>query len=88
MLQIVHTPTSDNINRFAWHDRVLYIEFKKTREVYMYSDVPEATFDEMCQTKSVGSYFHAAIKKVYEAQKTTTENARALGFEQQITQDA
>ncbi len=86
MLQIIHTPTtSENINRFAWYGETLYIEFKKTREVYEYPEVPESNFQEMCQAKSAGSYFHAFIKKVFEAKKLTRQQALALGFESEVT---
>jgi len=87
-MQIVHTPTSSNISRFAWAEDTLYIEFKSTNTVYMYESVPKATYDEMCQAPSVGSFFHASIKKAFEAVKLTLDESLALGFETEVTAGA
>lgn len=89
MLQIVHVVTSDNITRFAWYGGNLFIEFKKTREVYRYDDVPEALFDEMCQVNSVGGFFHAFIRRGgFVTTKLPVETARSLGFEEEFTVEA
>lgn len=79
MLQIIQTPTSTNINRFGWNGN-LYIEFKKTRQVYEYPNMPETEFEDMLAAGSVGSHFHACIKKRYDARELPVTEARALGF--------
>lgn len=87
MLQLIHTPASSNISRYGWNGTNLYIEFQKTRQVYEYRNVPEATFEEMYQASSVGSFFHAFIKKGFECRELPMAEARALGFEA-ITEEA
>lgn len=81
MLTIIQTPTSSNISRFGWAPDTLYIEFKSTSQVYAYPGVTKALYEEMCTAPSVGSFFHASIRKAFEAVKLTEPDARWLGFE-------
>lgn len=86
MLQMIQTPTSSLMNRFAWYGETLYIEFKRGH-VWAYTDVPEATFMEMREASSVGSFFHAMIKKAFDGTELPEAEARRLGFESNVTAD-
>lgn len=80
-MKMIYTPGSDNITRFAWDGTNLYIEFKKTLQVYGYLDCPSSVYDAMLVSESVGSFFHACVKKAFVCVKLPEVQARAMGFE-------
>ncbi|MGK2884392.1 MAG: KTSC domain-containing protein [Rhodococcus sp. (in: high G+C Gram-positive bacteria)] len=81
-MQIVQTPTSSNISRFAWDGTNLYIEFKSNGKLYKYPGVSEQVYRDMCHASSVGSFFHQVIKKAHDCQVVEETLARSLGFEE------
>lgn len=81
-MQLIHTPTSSNITAFGWEDGDLYIQFKKSGTVYSYSDVPRQTHLDMIAADSVGSFFHAHVKKSFAA-AMLLKGAENLGFERE-----
>lgn len=78
-MHIVLTPESSNIASFGWQDDTLYIEFK-AGVVYAYTDVSIGVYNGMVAADSVGSYFHAHVKKAYTARIIDNEEASLLGF--------
>lgn len=81
MQQMIYTPTSSNIYRFAWQGGVLYVQFKSNMKVYQYDGVPSTVFDEMRVAESVGSYFHSRIRKEFTATALDDVQSTTLGFE-------
>jgi hypothetical protein len=66
--ELVRQPvTSSNISSVGYDKatQVLEIEFKGG-SVYQYFDVPETIYNGLLAASSVGSYFHAHIKNVYQ----------------------
>jgi hypothetical protein len=81
-MNLIHAK-SDNISRFALEDGTLYIEFRKTRDVYRYTNVSTEHFEGMRTAESIGSYFHKNIKP-YGGVKLPREEATALGFDEHV----
>ena len=48
---------------------VLTVTFKRTGDVWSYSNVPVKVIEELIAAESKGKYFHANIKKEYDAKK-------------------
>lgn len=44
----------------------LIITFKTTERPKMFFELPQEVWDEMKESESAGSFYHAKIKKVYE----------------------
>ena len=56
---------SSNIEAIGWENKQLNITFN-SGSTYVYLDVPEKIFDDMLEAESVGKYFHANIRGVYD----------------------
>lgn len=48
----------------------LHIRFLNTGATYIYSNVPEAVFEELMSADSKGSYFNRNIKPTYKFEKS------------------
>lgn len=84
-MQIIQTPSSSNISRFGWDGTDLYIEFKSNGSVYRYLSVSADVYKDMCETSSVGGFFHARIKKGFDCEPVPVVTARLLGFEEVVS---
>lgn len=82
-MHIFKTPGSSNIIAFAWQAETLYIQFKKTDQVYAYADVPEGVHTAMVMADSVGSFFHAHVKKAFSTRVLSNDESFDLGFARQ-----
>lgn len=58
------TVKSSQISHIAFKEDIssLFIKFKNSKQVYYYHPVSKETYDEMKDSKSVGSFFHKNIK--------------------------
>lgn len=66
---ITHTVTgSSNIAKLAWSAETLYIKFHKSGW-YAYAGAAEADYMALRDAESVGSHFHANIKKAFTGVK-------------------
>ena len=55
-------------------DATLYVEFKKTEDVWAYEDVPEDVYGATRCAQSVGSAFAKTIKGKYSEKRVTHSN--------------
>lgn len=65
------TPVTSSNIRSIGYDRTahtLEVEFH-SGGVYQYQDVPEATYDELMASPSVGNYFHKNIRPNHTVHK-------------------
>ena len=54
---------SENIKKFCYRNGKLFVVYAKTpNEVFVYSDVPEATMKRLYKSASVGSFINQHIK--------------------------
>lgn len=65
--QVVESTNIKSVGYFSV-GRILVVEFT-TGAIYQYSDVPEAVFVDMMNSKSKGKYFSAEIKGKYSSVK-------------------
>lgn len=54
---------SSQISAIGWADEKLYVCFSNNGAVYVYDDVPEDVSGRLINSASVGSEFHALIRK-------------------------
>ena len=57
------TDTSSAIQALGYDKETkdLYVRYKSSDVIYVYQDVDQQTFDELCAAKSRGSYLYHAI---------------------------
>lgn len=60
--------SSSNIRSVGFEDGTLEIEFNRGG-IYQYYNVPEATYQSLITAQSVGKYFQAHIKDVFQFSK-------------------
>jgi len=60
--------SSSHIDDVDWEDGILTVTFKDGGK-YNYADVPEGIFMEMISAPSVGQFFRANVKGMYEHTK-------------------
>lgn len=59
---------SSHIDDISWEDGVMTVVFKDGGK-YDYYDVPEGIFREMTSAPSVGQFFRANVRGLFEFQK-------------------
>lgn len=59
---------SSNLEKVAYEekDRILYVAFKKNKNIYFYSDVPVQVYNEFLMARSKGKFFYNFIKFRYK----------------------
>ncbi len=56
--------SSSNVRSVGWENNILEVEFKD-RGIYQYLNVPYRHFENLLEARSVGTYLHSKIKRVY-----------------------
>ena len=68
MIKITATDLDSSvINHLGWKDDVLLIQFKDSRRIYKYIDVPMEEAINLINSSSIGRYFTKYIKNSYLA---------------------
>lgn len=75
-------PVSSSLIAAVGHDAqtlTLFIQFKRGGETWQYEEVPRVVYDDMIGSDSVGRFFLAKVKHVYEGKKVGEEVKEKAG---------